>query len=532
MEHANSYTKYHLALFGQYDWSEVPAIPPEMFFLPGRGPFTVYDMSSWSRTIFVPLSILYARKPVVRLPAGRDVTELFPAGRGAPSAPQAGDNNGSLGRAAKQLLRQPWKEMFFGVDRLLKTYERLPGADRLRDLAVERAGAWMIERFDASDGLSAILPAMVNSVMALSVLGYDTDHPLMKEQLGYLDGLLLGDAGQGTLRMQPCLSPVWDTVLASHALADAGLDPEHLALRRAASWLLDKQTRRPGDWSRRNQAPPGGWYFEHRNEFYPDVDDTCMALMVLRRARADVPVAVQEAAVQRGLTWMLGMQNADGGWASFDRDNDKQWLTEVPFADHNAMIDPSTADITGRVLESLSHFDGYSPAHPVVQRALNFLRRDQASDGAWYGRWGVNYIYGTWQALRGVVAIGESLEAPYVRRGVRWLQDHQNADGGWGESIASYDDPSQRGVGASTPSQTAWALMGLISGGESDGSAVRRGIVWLLERQDAEGTWEQEAWTGTGFPKVFYLNYHNYRHYFPLMALAQYAKARQIALSP
>jgi squalene-hopene/tetraprenyl-beta-curcumene cyclase len=521
VEHANSYTRYHLALFGQYDWKDVPAIPPEMVFLPGRGPFSVYDISSWSRTIFVPLSILYAHKPVVRLPAGRDVAELFPLGRFT-----SPDDGGSLRQAAKQLLSQPWKKVFFGVDRLLKTYERLPGSDRLRNRAIERAGAWMIERFASSDGLSAILPAMANSVMALSVLGYAADHPLMKEQIGHLYGLLLGDAGERTLRMQPCLSPVWDTVLASHALVQAGLAPEHPALRRAASWLLGKQTQQPGDWSRRNPAAPGGWYFEHRNEFYPDVDDTCMALMVLRRARADVPDAVQEAAVRRGLDWMLAMQNADGGWASFDRDNDKQWLTEVPFADHNAMIDPSTADITGRVLESLSHFDGFSPAHPVVRRALDFLRRDQTSDGAWYGRWGVNYIYGTWQALRGVSAIGESLEAPYVRRGVRWLQDHQNADGGWGESIASYDDSSQRGVGVSTPSQTAWALMGLIAGGESDGPAVRRGIGWLLDRQDGDGTWQQQAWTGTGFPKVFYLNYHNYRHYFPLMALAQYTRAR------
>jgi len=527
VESANTYTKYHLALFGQYDWTDVPAIPPEMVFLPGRGPFTVYDMSSWSRTIFVPLSILYARKPVVSLPSGRDVADLFPGGRHRRA--HSSSNGGSLGQAAAQILRQPWKKAFFGVDRLLKTYERLPGADWLRERAIERACAWMVERLDASDGLSAILPAMANSVMALKVLGYDADHPLMKEQIGYLDGLLLGDAKEGTLRMQPCLSPVWDTVLASHALAQSGLDPEHPALRRAASWLLGKQTRRPGDWSRRNPAPPGGWYFEHRNEFYPDVDDTCMALMVLRHARADVPEDVQAAAVQRGLDWMLGMQNADGGWASFDRDNDKQWLTEIPFADHNAMIDPSTADITGRVLESLSYFDGFSPAHPVVRRALDFLRRDQTADGAWYGRWGVNYIYGTWQALRGVSAIGEDLEAPYVRRGVRWLQNHQNVDGGWGESIASYDDPSQRGIGASTPSQTAWALMGLIAAGESDSSAVRRGIGWLLDRQDAQGTWQQTEWTGTGFPKVFYLNYHYYRHYFPLMALAQYAKSRHLA---
>jgi squalene-hopene/tetraprenyl-beta-curcumene cyclase len=515
IEKANTYTKYHLAFFGQYPWSGVPAIPPEMVFLPGGSPFTVYDMSSWSRTIFVPLSILYAAKIVIPLPASCGVAELFTERSSAEATPPH-SHPGAL------------KKVFFAVDRLLKTSERMPGAAAVRRLAVQRAGAWMLERLEASDGLSAILPAMANSVMALSVLGYGESHPVLAEQQGYLDALLLGDIADGSLRMQPCLSPVWDTVLASHALAQAGLGPEHPALRRAASWLLGKQTTRDGDWSRRNKEPPGGWYFEHRNEFYPDVDDTCMALMVLRQTRAEVSTPTQEAAVRRGLRWMLGMQNTDGGWGSFDRDNDKRWLTEVPFADHNAMIDPSTADITGRVLEALSHFPGFTPAHSVVRRALEFLRRDQTVDGAWYGRWGVNYIYGTWQVLRGVACIGEDLEAPYVRRGVRWLQDHQNSDGGWGESIASYDDPAWRGVGASTPSQTAWALMGLLAGGEVDQPAIRRGFRWLLDKQDAEGTWAQEPWTGTGFPKVFYLNYHFYRHYFPLMALGQYAKTRGI----
>ena len=518
VERANTYTKYHLAFFGQYAWGDVPAIPPEMVFLPGSGPFTVYDMSSWSRTIFVPLSILYALRASAPLPAASGVAELVAASNGTPGVARASADRGV------------WKKLFFGVDRALKAYERLPGASALRRLAVKRAAAWMIERLEDSDGLSAILPAMANSVMALKVLGYAEEHPLQREQLAHLDGLLLGDRAAGTLRMQPCLSPVWDTVLASHALIEAGLGASHPALQRAASWLLAKQTRRSGDWSRRNDAPPGGWCFEHRNEFYPDVDDTCMALMVLRRARAAGPEATQEAAIRRGLAWMLGMQNADGGWASFDRDNDKGWLTEVPFADHNAMIDPSTADLTGRVLECLSHFPAFTPAHPIVRRALDFLRHDQTSDGAWYGRWGVNYIYGTWQVLRGVARIGEDLEAPYVRRGVRWLLDHQNPDGGWGESIASYDDPAQRGIGTSTPSQTAWALMGLLAGGHSDLPAIRRGMRWLLEQQDAKGTWAQGPWTGTGFPRVFYLNYHYYRHYFPLMAIAQYARARQLPL--
>ncbi|HVU51712.1 MAG TPA: squalene--hopene cyclase [Polyangia bacterium] len=511
-DRANTYTRYHLALFGQLGWDEVPAIPPEMILLPDNGAFTVYDMSSWSRTIFVPLSILYAEKPVVALPPSCGAKELF--------SPSAGAAREAAGRSAG------WRRFFHGVDRSLKRYERLPGAGALRRRAVVRARAWIIERLEASAGLSAILPAMANSVMALKVLG---DDERVAAELAHLDGLLLADEARGTLRVQPCHSPVWDTVLAAHALVESDLPREAAALARAATWLLGKQTSRPGDWSRRNPAPPGGWYFEHENAFYPDVDDTCMALMVLRRVRGAVPEAAQGDALRRGLAWMLGMQNDDGGWASFDRGNDKRWLTEVPFADHNAMIDPSTADITGRVLESLSHFPGYTASHPVVQRALAFLRRAQEPDGSWFGRWGVNHIYGTWQVLRGVRCIGEDLEAPYVRRGARWLAEHQNADGGWGETIASYDDASKRGVGPSTPSQTAWALMGLFAAGEVDGGAARRGVRWLLEAQNADGTWEQEPWTGTGFPKVFYLNYHYYRHTFPLMALGQYRSARASA---
>jgi squalene-hopene/tetraprenyl-beta-curcumene cyclase len=505
---ANTYTKYHLAFFGQVSWKDVPAIPPEMVFLPGRSPFSIYDMSSWSRTIFVPLSILWAQKPVCPVPPACGVGELL---TGAPTIPGPGPAGG-------------WGKLFGVVDRLLKGSERLPGAARLRRVAVERAAAWMIERLADSDGLSAILPAMSNSVLALKCLGRGEDDPLLRENLAHLDGLLLRD-DTGALRMQPCLSPVWDTVLAAHALAQAGLGADHPALRRTASWLLAKQTRRPGDWAVRNRVEPGGWYFEHRNEFYPDVDDTCMALMVLREARAEGRQAAQDEAIARGLTWMLGMQNRDGGWASFDRDNDKEWLTHVPFADHNAMIDPSTADLTGRVLECLSHFPEFGASHPVVLRAKLFLRNNQCSDGSWYGRWGVNYIYGTWQALRGLARIGEDMDALYVRRAVRWLTDHQNADGGWGESIASYDDPSGKGIGPSTPSQTAWAIMGLVAAGQANGAAARRGIAHLLERQDADGTWAEAWWTGTGFPKVFYLNYRYYRHTFPLMAIAQYRQA-------
>jgi squalene-hopene/tetraprenyl-beta-curcumene cyclase len=514
---ANTYTRYHLALFGQYPWEALPAIPPEMVLLPAWAPFSVYDMSSWSRTIFVPLSILWAKRPRVDLPAACGVPELF---HGAPGSDPPPVSSG-------------WGTLFAAVDKGLKQAERLsthvPGAGALRARAVDKAAAWMIERFPDSDGLSAILPAMANAALALSCLGHGPDEPLLRDALAALDGLLLEDE-TGALRMQPCLSPVWDTVLACHALAQSGLPAGDERLARAAAWLVAKQTRRVGDWAHRNAAPPGGWYFEHRNELYPDVDDTCMALMVLRQARAAVPEEAQAAAIARGLTWMLGMQNRDGGWASFDRDNDKAWLTQVPFADHNAMIDPSTADITARVLECLSYFPGYGPRHPVVARALKFLRRDQTRDGTWYGRWGVNYLYGTWQVLRGMACVGENMALPHVRRAVEWLVAHQNRDGGWGESIASYADPRQAGQGASTPSQTAWAIMGLVAAGEERSTSVRNGVRHLLERQDSAGTWSEAAWTGTGFPKVFYLGYHLYRHTFPLMALAQYRRA--VAMSP
>jgi squalene-hopene/tetraprenyl-beta-curcumene cyclase len=525
-EQANTYTRYHLALFGQYPWSRVPALPPEMVLLPDAGPFSIYDMSSWSRTIFVPLSILYAKRPVCSLAQERGVSELFEAAR-QPVAPEESSPRVQAERRPRaralptqaQLLHR----FFFGVDRALKVYERRAGNGPLRLAALSRATDWMLARMQNTEGLSAILPAMSNSVMALHALGFSKDDPMLRDELAHLDALLFKEQG-GDLRVQPCLSPVWDTVLAAHALLEAGVEREHPALRRAASWLLSKQCRGQGDWSLRNPALPGGWYFENSNGFYPDVDDTCMALMVLRRTRAEEPEEVQDAAITRGLRWMLGMQNADGGFASFDRDNDKQWLCSVPFADHNAMIDPSSADITGRVLECLSQFPEFGLAHPVVVRMLQFLRQSQTLDGSWYGRWGVNYLYGTWQVLRGLGAIGEDMQKPWVRRAVRWLLRHQNPDGGWGESMRSYEEPRHKGEGASTPTQTAWALMGLMAAGKVNAPAVRQGAQYLLRRQTKDGTWEQPEWSGTGFPRVFYLNYHGYRHYFPLMALGQYTR--------
>jgi squalene-hopene/tetraprenyl-beta-curcumene cyclase len=507
---ANSYTRYHLALFGQVPWHSVPAVPPEMVLLPPWAPFSVHDLSAWSRTIFVPLSVVYACRPVRALPRERGVGELF----------AGGDDD-----AAPAERGLSWRRFFTVVDRALKRAELLPGARRLRRRALRRAAAWIEARMIGADGLGAILPAMTSTVLALRCLGRDDHDPVFAEALAQVDRLLLPEGEGGGMRVQPCFSPVWDTCFAANALLEAGAAPDQTPLSRAAGWLIDRQCRRPGDWAARNPAPPGGWAFEFRNEPYPDVDDTAMALMVLGRARVPGHEAARRAAVERGLRWLLGMQNRDGGWASFDRGNDKAWLTQVPFADHNAMIDPSTADITGRVLECLGQRGGFGVHHPAVRPALTFLRGQQELDGSWYGRWGVNYLYGTAQVLRGLSLVGEDLDAPYVRRAARWLAAHQNADGGWGESIASYDDRREKGRGPSTASQTAWALIGLIAAGHAGEPAVRRGVRYLLERQSPDGTWPEEAWTGTGFPRVFYLRYHLYPHYFPMLALARYRAA-------
>ena len=525
----NSYTRYHLAMFGQCDWRDVPAIPPEIMFLPSGGPFSVYDMSSWSRTIFVPLSIVYALRPVVMLPPDRGVGELFRAPRAKSGGSKAsgssldGDDGGD-GHDRDPVARR-WRQFFGGVDRALKLGERLPFANVVRRRAVERATRWMTARLAHSDGLGAILPAMTSSVIALRCLGHGDASPHMQDGLAALQRLFT-DRGTAGLRVQPCLSPVWDTCLAAAALSQAGEPADGPALRRMGAWLLTRQSHRRGDWAGRNPAAPGGWAFEFRNDFYPDVDDTAMALIALSGTRL-ADVGALQVAQRRGLAWLLGMQNRDGGWASFDRENDKRWLTHVPFADHNAMIDPSTPDITGRALECLSRFDGFDARHPTPRRAIAFLRAQQHADGSWFGRWGVNYIYGTWQVLRGLRCIGEDMTRAYVHRAARWLAQRQNPDGGWGESIESYEDDGKKGVGPSTPSQTAWAIMGLVASGVAGDGALQSGLRYLLDNQSGEGTWRQDQWTGTGFPGVFYLNYEYYRHYFPLMALAQYRRARE-----
>jgi squalene-hopene/tetraprenyl-beta-curcumene cyclase len=410
-----------------------------------------------------------------------------------------------------------WTNFFLLVDRLLKWFDR-SSLKSLRQVALQRAEAWLRDHFSDSDGVGAIFPPIIYTIISLHCLGHRNDSPDMRWALEQLDNLMIEE--EETLRLQPCLSPVWDTALTLIALADAGAQPN--ALARGIRWLLDREVRRPGDWSVRNpHLEPGGWFFEYRNGHFPDTDDTAMVLMALART-GQAGTDAARPAVQRALRWLRGMQNADGGWAAFDRGINREVLTRVPFADHNAMLDPSCPDITARVLEALGYY-GYSVGNSAVDQAVAFLHATQENSGAWLGRWGVNYLYGTWQVLAGLHRIGFDMQAPLVRRAVAWLKRVQQPGGGWGETCRSYDDPSLAGQGTPTASQTAWALLGLLAAGEADSHEVRAGLDYLLATQRPDGGWDEDQFTGTGFPKVFYLKYHMYPLYFPLMALARYA---------
>jgi squalene-hopene/tetraprenyl-beta-curcumene cyclase len=500
----NSFTKFYLALLGQFPYANCASVPPELALLPTWAYVNLYAMSSWTRTIVVPLSIFSACKPVRRLRPHLGIAELFLQPARTPLWPAP---------PSRRLVS--WGNFFLGVDALYKFAERIGLLAPVRQRALVKAAAWMRERFADSNGLGAIFPPMIYTVVALRCLGVADDAPQMRWALKQLDDLMIEEGD--TIRLQPCFSPVWDTALALNALADAGLSGEaRPAAEAGARWLLDREVRRRGDWSVLTpDLEPGGWVFEYQNAFYADTDDTAMVLMALAKAGAGRPAA------ERGLRWLLGMQNRDGGWAAFDRDLDREVLTKVPFADHNAMLDPSCPDITARVLEALG-YHGFGVEHPQAVRALAFLRKTQEKSGAWPGRWGVNYIYGTWQVLQGLRRIGFDMADPMVRRAVAWLESVQQPAGAWGESCRSYDDPAWAGKGAPTPSQTAWALLALIAAGEAGGDAVRRGAAWLLRTQRPDGGWDEAPFTGTGFPKVFYLKYHLYSLYFPLMALARF----------
>jgi squalene-hopene/tetraprenyl-beta-curcumene cyclase len=511
-EATNSFTRFYLALLGQLPFSACPTVPAELILLPRWFFFNIYAMSAWSRTIFVPLSVVDAYKPVTRLPESMHIRELFLAPPETPRWP-----------AKPSATWLSWTNFFLGVDWAMKKVERF-GLTPLRSWAVRKALRWMRERArdGESDGIGAIFPPIVYHAIVLKALGLPNDNPEMQWVMGQLDDLGIEENGQ--LRLQPCKSPVWDTALSLIGLADAGQAPDSEEITTAVQWLLDREVRTAGDWSKTLRGvEPGGWFFEYRNSYYPDVDDTAMVLIALARCRHHTRTACL-GAVHRAVNWLVAMQNTNGGWGAFDRNIENEVLERVPFADHNAMLDPACPDITARALEALSHY-GYRVGQPPVDRAVKFILSRQEDTGAWFGRWGVNYIYGTWQVLVGLAAVGFDMTAPAVRRAVRWLKEVQNPDGGWGESCRSYDDPSTAGQGESTASQTAWAVLGLLAAGEQDSIEARAGVEYLVGTQNPDGTWAEGPFTGTGFPRVFYLKYHMYPVYFPLMAIGRYGQA-------
>jgi squalene-hopene/tetraprenyl-beta-curcumene cyclase len=513
LEATNSYVRFYLAMVGAIDWRMVPAIPPELMLLPEWFPLNLYEMSSWTRGIVIPLALVYAQKPGWTLPEGVTVGELFKRPGSMPLS-LAWD---------KQVVS--WKNVFLAIDRSVKFYESLPWKP-FRNVALARARKWMRERLERSEGLGTIYPAMMNSIFALLAESGDTTDPLVAREVGFLARYEIEE--DDTLRLQPCISPLWDTAIAMVSLEEAGLDPAHPSLVAASRWLVANQILGPGDWQVKNRkAEPGGWAFEFRNDFYPDVDDTAFVLMALSHVIDSEPERLR-ASVRRGLAWLLSMQNGDGGWGAFDHENNQQFLNHIPFADHNAMLDPSTADVTARAIECLGQM-GWPSAHPVIERARTYLRREQETDGSWFGRWGVNYVYGTSGVLRALEAIGLGA-LPEGRRAAQWLRTVQNADGGFGETVLSYYDSALKGQGRSTASQTAWGLIGLLAvDGRAalDDPAVEGAMKWLVSHQNPDGTWDESEFTGTGFPQVFYLKYHLYRNSFPLYALARYDNLRR-----
>ncbi|MCW2909462.1 MAG: shc1 [Actinomycetia bacterium] len=517
------FTRIWLALFGQWSWDDLPVMPPEMVYLPTWFPLNVYDWACWARQTIVPLTVVGSLRPVRSLPFGLD--EIRAPGPDGPG--------GRARKPAQAADRTGWELAFGGLDRMLHVIERHGHRTRpvraMRRAALRRCADWIIARQEQDGCWGGIQPPWVYSVMALHLLGYGLNHPVIKRGLAGLDRFTITeDSPDGPVRrLEACQSPVWDSVLAVVALADAGLPPDHPAMTRAAGWLLDEEIAGPGDWQvRRPWLEPGGWAFEFDNDGYPDIDDTAEAVLALRRTAQGQPAQggqPRHPAIGRGLRWITGMQSADGGWGAFDADNTSALVTKLPFCDFGAVIDPPSADVTAHVVEALAA-EGLAGGR-AARRGVVWLLRAQEKDGSWFGRWGANYVYGTGAVVPALIAAGVPASKPVIRRAVHWLEEHQNPDGGWGEDMRSYDDPQLAGQGTSTASQTAWALLALLAAGPP-GPAAEAGVRWLAEHQRADGTWDEPEYTGTGFPGDFYINYHLYRLVFPVSALGRYVAAR------
>ncbi|MGH1571548.1 squalene--hopene cyclase [Methylobacterium sp. P31] len=516
---SNVFTRFMLALYGEVPWRAVPVMPVEVMFLPKWFPFNLDKISYWARTTVVPLFVLQATKPRARNPRGISVQELFitppESVRTWPGSPHA---------------TWPWTPIFGFIDRILQLVEdRMPRKSRQR--AMEKARAWVSERLNGEDGLGAIFPAMVNSVLMYEVMGYRPDHPQVRVACDAIEKLVVEKADEAYV--QPCVSPVWDTALASHALLEAGGSEAEAQARAGLDWLKPRQVLDiVGDWAaRKPKVRPGGWAFQYANAHYPDLDDTAVVVMAMDRAMRQHGLVAgmpdYKASIARAREWVEGLQSEDGGWAAFDADNNHMYLNHIPFSDHGALLDPPTADVTARVVGMLAQLGETRETSRALDRGVNYLLNDQEEDGSWYGRWGMNFIYGTWSVLCALNAAGVDPADPRIQRAVSWLIRIQNPDGGWGEDASSYKIDPAFEPGSSTASQTAWALLALMAAGAVDDPAVTRGINFLTRTQGADGFWKEERYTATGFPRVFYLRYHGYPKFFPLWAMARFRNLKR-----
>ena len=530
------FTKIWLSLFDQWEWEGTPVMPPELMFLPSRFPFNIYEFSSWARATIVPMLIILTERPLRPVPDWARIDELYPIPR---------DRTDYSLPKPRELIG--WRRSFSIADRLLRLYQRMP-VKPWRRRAIRKATEWIISHQEADGSWAGIQPPWVYSLIALKHLGYQMDHPVMKKGIEGFEGFAIEE--EDTWRVQACLSPVWDTCLVLIGLLDSDMAPQDPEVQKAARWLLKEQILTGGDWQVKvKNTPPGGWSFEFENDTYPDVDDVAEVLMALDKTRLDVEDEGRRSeAIERGVRWVLGMQCRGGGWAAFDKDNDRSYIARIPFSDFGEALDPPSVDVAAHVVEMLGQL-GYSRDHPAIRQAYRYIRAEQEPEGPWFGRWGVNYIYGTGAVLPAMEAIQEDMGQPYIRQAVDWLVIHQNEDGGWGESCGSYVDPSLQGRGPSTASQTAWALIALLAADEVDNPATETGIRYLVDAQRVDGSWDEPYFTGTGFPgygpgqrlrrlpqpgepgyqglempSAFMINYHMYRNCWPLMALGRYRR--------